>query len=184
MAKRGRQLIGQCIRAFQSRDPRFLVRINCTYVLPILNYGSSVWSLHLRQKVNELESVQKRFTRRLAGLRGYSYGERLRNLSLLSLSSPCVRWQTTSLFIRLFISRWASLYKTQDLISYLAILGGRDFRLLQNSATSVSASSHFIFRAASLWNSLPTDLLQIPKQSLFKSAIRNKLLADDLSFFD
>ena len=41
----------------------------------------------MRQEVNELESVQRRFTRRLAGLRGYSYGERLGNLSLLSLES-------------------------------------------------------------------------------------------------
>ena len=57
-------------------------------------------------------------------------------------------------------------------------------RLLQHSATSVSASSHFKFRAASLWNSQPTDLLQLPKLSLYKSAIRNKLLADDLAFFD
>ena len=87
VAQRGRQLIGQCFRAFQSRDPRFLVRVYCTYVLPILNYGSPVWSPHLRQEVNELKSAQRRFTRRLAGLRGYSYGERLRNLSLLSLES-------------------------------------------------------------------------------------------------
>ena len=80
-----------------------------------------------------------------------------------------------------------SPYKTQDLISQLAILdrgGGGGLRLLQHSATSVSASYHFKFRAASLWNLLATDLLQLPKLSLFKSAIRNKLLADDLAFFD
>ena len=42
VAQRGRQLIGQCFRAFQSRDLRFLVRVYRTYVLPILNYGSPV----------------------------------------------------------------------------------------------------------------------------------------------
>ena len=105
MAQRRRQLIGQCFRVFHSRDPRFLVHVYRIYILPILNYGSPVWSPHQRQQVNELESVQRRFTRRLASLRGYSYGERLRNLSLLSLES-------------------ASLYKIQDLISQLAILEG------------------------------------------------------------
>ena len=59
---------------------------------------------------------------------------------------------------------------------------GGSLRLLQYSATSVSASSHFKLRAALLWNSLPTDLLQLPKLSLFKPAIRNKLLADYLAF--
>ena len=82
VVQRGRKLIGQCFRAFQSRDPRFLVRVYRTYVLPILNCGSPVWSPHLRQEVNELESVQRRFTHRLAGLRGYSYGERLRNVTV------------------------------------------------------------------------------------------------------
>ena len=91
VAQRGRQLIGQCFKAFQSRDPRLQLRVYRTYVLPILNYGLPVWSPHLRQEVNKLESVQRCFTRRLAGLRGHSYGE----ICCYCLSSRSVRWRTT-----------------------------------------------------------------------------------------
>ena len=103
VAQRGRKLIGQCSRAFQSRNPRFLLRVYRTYVLLIINYGSPVWPQHLRQEVNELESDQRRFTRRLAGLRGYSHGERLRNLSQLSLESQ--RQMTDYLTIYMIIHK-------------------------------------------------------------------------------
>ena len=49
VAQRGRQLIDQCFRAFLSRNPRFLLRVSCTYVLLILNYGSPVWLPRLSQ---------------------------------------------------------------------------------------------------------------------------------------
>ena len=150
VAQRGR-LIGQCFRAFQSRDPRFLVRVYRTYVLPILNYGPPVWSPHLRQEVNELESVQRRFTRRLAGLRGYSNGERLRNLSLLSLESQ--RQMVGYLTIDKIIHKQIGI-SLQDAGLNLSTSNtrgrGGGLRLLQHSATSVSASSHFNFRVASL----------------------------------
>ena len=137
----------------------------------------------MRQEVNELESVQRHFTRRLADLRGYSYRERLRNLSLLSLESQ--RQMADYLTIYKIIHKQIGI-STQDAGLNLSTCNtrGGGLRLLQHCATSVSASSHFKFKAASLWNSLPTDLLQLPKLSLFKSAIRNKLLADDLAFFD
>ena len=123
VAQRGRQLIGHCFRAFQSRDPRFLVLVYHTYVLLILNYGSPVWSLHLHQEVNELESVQRRFTRHLTGLRGYSYGERLWNLSLLSLKFQYQMADYLTIY-KIIHKQMSILYKTQDLISQLAILKG------------------------------------------------------------
>jgi hypothetical protein len=87
LAQRGRQLVGRCFRAIQSRNPIFMLRVYRTYILPVLNYASPIWSPHLRQEINELESVQRRFTKRLAGQAQHSYRERLRNLSLLSLES-------------------------------------------------------------------------------------------------
>ena len=87
VTQRGWLLIIRYFRAFQSRDSRFLLRVYRTYILLISNYGSPIWSPHLCQEVNELESVQKRFNRRLACSISYSYGERLQNLSLLSLES-------------------------------------------------------------------------------------------------
>ena len=87
VAQKGRRLVGMCFRGIQSRDPMFLMRVYRTYILPVLSYASPIWTPYLRQDVEELESVQRRFTKRLVGMKSCSYGTRLRNLSLLSLES-------------------------------------------------------------------------------------------------
>ena len=80
-------MVGWCFRAIQSPDPTLKLRIYRTYILPGPNYASPIWSLYLRQKVNELKSLKRRFTKHLIEQAQHTYGERLRNLSLLSLES-------------------------------------------------------------------------------------------------
>ena len=65
VAQRGRLLEGRCFRAIQSRNLGFLLRIYRTYILPKLNYALLIWSPYLQQEVNEQESIQRRFTKRL-----------------------------------------------------------------------------------------------------------------------
>ena len=87
VAQKGQRLVGMCFRGIRSRDPVFLMRVYRAYILPVLSYASPIWTPYLRQDVDELESVQRRFTKRLAGMKNCSYGTRLRKLSLLSLES-------------------------------------------------------------------------------------------------
>ena len=70
---------------FLSRDRATLVRAFITYVRPILEYASSVWSPHQVADVRKIESVQRRFTKRLPGLTALSYTERLAVLELDNL---------------------------------------------------------------------------------------------------
>ena len=50
-------------------------------------YVSQLWSPNLRYEVNELEVVQRRFTKWIVGSRGKSYGDRLQCCDLFSLES-------------------------------------------------------------------------------------------------
>ena len=52
---------------------------------PILEYGISVWSSHLRKHDKEIEQIQQRSTRLIKGFDHYSYPERLQELNLLTL---------------------------------------------------------------------------------------------------
>ena len=45
----------------------------CTYVRPILEYNSACWSPCLIKDIVKVESVQRRFTKRIPGLHDYSY---------------------------------------------------------------------------------------------------------------
>jgi len=54
-------------------------------VLPIIEYASSVWSPHLVTDIRKVESVQRKFTKRLPGCSHLSYPDRLVRVNLDSL---------------------------------------------------------------------------------------------------
>ena len=73
------------LRCFESRDPKLLFRVFTVYVRPILEYSSPVWSPVYKTDVKMLESVQKRFTKKLTGLKNMPYKDRLLFLNTDSL---------------------------------------------------------------------------------------------------
>ena len=72
-------------RSFLSRNIQNLIRAYKIYVRPILEYSSPAWSPCLKYHINALESVQRRFTKKLPGLSELTYAERLSNLNLQTL---------------------------------------------------------------------------------------------------
>ena len=62
-----------------------LTRAYCTYVRPILEYCSPVWSPHNEQLITKIERVQTFFTKTIPGLRTLPYRSRLQKLGLKTL---------------------------------------------------------------------------------------------------
>ena len=56
------------LRTFQTRDPVILTKACITYVRPILEYCTSVWSPHAISNINKIESCQRWFTKRIKGM--------------------------------------------------------------------------------------------------------------------
>ena len=61
------------------------MRAFIVYVRPIVEYCSVVWSPSLKKDIELIEKVQRRFTKRLPGLKHMSYNERLHHLGLSNL---------------------------------------------------------------------------------------------------
>ena len=61
------------------------------YVRPVVEYNTVVSSPYTIKDIETTERVQRRFTKKLPGLRKFSYDERLSGLRLHSLESPCGR---------------------------------------------------------------------------------------------
>ena len=59
-----------------------LVRAFIVYVRPIVEYNSVIWSPVAKHDIELVEKVQRRFTKRLRGLRNLSYCDRLTELGL------------------------------------------------------------------------------------------------------
>jgi len=68
-----------------SKDRDTLLKAYITYVRPLMEYGSPVWSPHLIGDIKQLEAVQKRFTKRLHGMQQLDYPSRLAELHIDSL---------------------------------------------------------------------------------------------------
>ena len=62
-----------------------MTRAFVTYVRPLLEYASCVWSPYLLKHIRRVESVQKRFTKRLFSISHLGYIDRLNAIGLESL---------------------------------------------------------------------------------------------------
>ena len=79
------------IRCLMSRDLSSLVRAFKVYVRPVVEYCSVVWNAHYMKDIVALERVQRRFTKRLPGMKALTYHQRLVKLRLESLEFRRIR---------------------------------------------------------------------------------------------
>jgi len=91
VVSRANQRAAAILRAIVSRDVRLLMRAFITYVRPIVEYNSHIWSPSSVGDIESVERVQRRFTKRLPGLRNMSYYQRLKFLDVPSLELRCLR---------------------------------------------------------------------------------------------
>ena len=72
-------------RCFTSKNSDLLVKAFKVYVRPILEFNSPVWSPSLSKDILLIESVQRKFTKRIPSMSGLTYYSRLQVLGLKSL---------------------------------------------------------------------------------------------------
>jgi len=71
-------------KAFVCRDANILLRTYLVYVRPLLEFNSVTWSPLTVNDITAIESVQRRFTKRLPGF-NTCYQDRLQRLSIPNL---------------------------------------------------------------------------------------------------
>jgi len=79
------QRVNILLRSFTSSDLAILVKAFVTYVRPLLEYNTVVWSPHIKGDIHTIENVQRRFTKRLPGCSNLTYAERRCKLCLPTL---------------------------------------------------------------------------------------------------
>ena len=89
-------------RCFKSGSADILFRAFVVYVRPLLEYGSVVWSPHYKYAIEKVESVQRRFTKRLPGMSNIEYKQRLALLNVTSLEHRRLIAEQVTLYKLLF----------------------------------------------------------------------------------
>ena len=156
------------LKCFISKDPITLVKAFITYVRPILEYASSMWSPYTRTEVDKLESAQRAFTKRIPGQQFKSYGDRLAALGLESLELRRLRLDlllTYKILFNLVDIDGASLF----VLRAETITRGHNFKLYMQRSRLNLRHKFFCNRIVPVWNDLPADNSCFNSLSCFKS---------------
>ena len=141
-------------RCFVSKQRDLLVRAFITYVRPLLEYNSPIWSPVLKKDITVIESVQRKFTKRIPGMSGLSYYHRLRSLSLDSLELRRLRADLLLAYRILFglvnvnCDDFFVLRKQRQ-------LRGHAFTLHKQRSDNAARGNFFSNRVINIWNYLP-----------------------------
>ena len=102
-------------RCFVSKDRVSIIKAFITYVRPLIEYVSCVWTPNSVRLIRKIEAVQKRFTKRLPGLEVLEYHERLTILGLESLELR--RLQTDLRMTYTILFSIVNLYSSESFFS-------------------------------------------------------------------
>lgn len=155
--------------AFVCNDRMFKVFLYSTYVRPLLESNTSLWSPHYVCDIDLIESVQRRFTKKLTGLTDVSYMDRLNALGLETLE------------VRRIISDLILVYK---IVHHLIDLEFTDFFVLNTNVTRghrfklrvqfsrINCRRHFFNnRIVHVWNDLASSVVESANLGLFRKAL-------------
>lgn len=170
VAAKAHQRANAILRAFSSRDRDLLMRAFIVYVRPMVEHNCSVWSPSLASNIDALESVQRRFTKRLCGLKNVPYTERL------------VRLRVPSLQVRRIYADLILCYKIvfglvgvccEDFfVLNDSCTRGHRYKLYKRQTTACVRSNFFCERIVNIWNGLP-DTVDFGSLPRFKRSIRH-----------
>jgi len=170
------------LRCFTSRDNKLLIKVYFIYVRPLLEYNSVVWSPHLKQDIEKVEQVQRRFTKRLPVLISCTYSERLSRLDLFSLELRRLHidliWCYKIVFGIVDIN-------VDDFFEHSPATAtrGHDHKLYKHYSRKNARIMFFCERVVGVWNSLPPDVVDFCCLKSFARTIRTDVLTKFLTCF-
>lgn len=166
------------LKCFCSRDSVLLTRAYCTYVRPLLEFSSVIWSPHTKKDIDRIESVQRKFTKAVYNLRGCTYEERMLNLGLDSLLCRRIKADLILCYKMLhglvYIDPACSVVPSQYVYTR-----GHSAKLVKFCVATDKDKYFFTHRVVNVWNALPDFIVSSSSLDSFK----RKLHEFDLSVF-
>ena len=163
-------MITNLLRSTVCRDAEFMMTLWVSHVRPLIEYGCCVWNVGYLMDVRRLESLQRRWTREVAGLDGLVYSARLHRLDLFSIRGRLMRID--------LIKIWKCFQSEVDvgLCSLFEMARGERtrghrFKLAVPRLWSELGRRTFGVRSVRIWNSLPSSLVEVTNVDAFKRGL-------------
>jgi hypothetical protein len=179
IVSRARQRTSILFRGFTSRNSDIMRRAFIVYIRPIVEYNSIVWNPYLVHLINLLESVQRRFTKRIPSISNFTYAERLAYLNLDTLELRRLRFDLVfyyKVFNHLTPFDPSTVFNTYHPPTCLR----SNLPVIQKPVhASNKLLATLFYRCIDAWNYLPVDL----RYSRSLCAFKRGLTKVDLSSF-
>ena len=172
-------------RNFQFLDHKTFIPLYKALVRTHLDYASSVYSPYKMKHIDTIESVQRRATKQLPGMKDLTYPERLRLLKLPTMSYRRVRGDMIEMFKithGIYDRRVCDFINLQADLPTRTSTRGNSYRI-QHIRTSSTARKHvFAVRTAPVWNSLPDNVVSAKSTNSFKNKLDKHWEHQDLMY--
>ena len=173
------------LRVFKTRDLSNYIAAYKTYIRPLLEYNTSIWTPYLTSDIKLVESVQRRFTRIMCNklnIKFSSYSERLEILGIESLEYRRMKFDLVlmyKIYHNLIHIKFDTFFTKNPSNYHLR----RHTCTIKNTKIPRSRIRNHFFshRIVKLWNSLPNDVVNSKTLKIFKNQLNEVNLADLIS---
>ena len=156
------KLIRKC---FCTNNHHILMRAFNTFVRPILEYASPIWSPSLKKDINKIESVQRRFTKYLPGMFHKQYTERLCDLHCDLLERR--RINADVIFCNKIVKNKIS-FNSKLTLNTNSYTRGHHLKLYKQRYQKTKYMNLYFYRIVNIWNSLPVNVVYCNSDLSFK----------------
>jgi len=146
-----------------------LLRAYTTYVRPILEFNTVVWSPSLKSDISRIEKVQRKFTKRLPGYGDLSYVERRAKLNIKTLELRRLHYDLVMCYKIVF--NIIQLRFCDFFVFSTWPTRGHPYKLQVNHAPVDARRNFFACRVVKLWNSLPADTTDFGSLGRFRTSL-------------
>ena len=160
--------MGLIRRSYEYLDGDSFKKLFTALVRPHLEYCNVAWSPRLKKDRNLIESVLRRGTKMIPGLRELEYEERLSKLDLPSMAYRRIRGDMIEVY-----KYTHEIYRTDQILvlDTDTTRRGHNYKLKKRHCNKVTRSNFFSFRVVDTWNGLPHVVVNAPSLNSFKARL-------------
>ena len=168
--KKARRLSGLIIRTITFKSKDIMIPLFKSIIRPVLEYANVVWSPYYRKHIDQIESIQRHFTRCVIGMKDLDYEERMRALKLPSLEYRRLRGDLIETY-KITHNLYDPLTTNSLLTLSLTNTRSHNYKLAKPRFNTKKFQNFYSNRIINKWNNLPGKVVNAKSLNCFKTYI-------------